>query len=407
MAILIITLALLAIALFGIFYGMQPWRRVARFESTSTRQGALPKMSVIAYALRDEDDLSGYVDILLSQDYPDFEVILVCDASAEATAMLSEKFENTSNLHLTFIPPGSHNLSRRKLAQTLGIKRAAGEVVVTTCTSVLPRSDQWLRSLAEPFADRDINVVCGYVHPRFRDFTGPAKWYRQFDSALTSAQWMAEAVEGKPYRGDGYNLAFRRHLFFEAKGYATTLTLMDGDDDIFLNEICSPGRGCMVLSPQSMADTRWGAEANRIHTDLKDRYAFTRKYLPKGPFLRAALLSWTQWITTLGTVAMTAVMTWLLVAHLAPGAPGDSFAGGTIADDTSLPLIGFIIANSLIFIGYWLTETFLYRALATRLGAVRLFWAVLPFMLWRPIGNFLFFLNHYPTRKNHFTWART
>lgn len=394
MAILIIFL-LVVMAVAGFLTGPAIWRKIAGYESRPTGQNALPGLSVVAYVQRDEDHLDEYVDTLLSQDYPDFEVILVCDASAEATAMISGRFENVDNLHLTFIPPGSHNLSRRKLAQTLGIKRAVKEVVVTTSTSVMPRSDKWLRSLAEPFADSEINIVCGYVHPVFNDFTGPAKWYRQMDSILTSAQWMDEAVKGSPYRGDGYNLAFRRSLFFDVKGYSASITLMDGDDDIFINEISNGADGCLVLNHDSFVDTRWGAVANRMYVDYKDRYRFTRRYLPKAPFLRSALLSWANWILLLGAVWACAMI----------GIAVPAVAAGNWTPEI-IPLLSVGCAALLIILIFWLIEIFAYRRLASRLEAVRLFWAVIPFLLWRPIGNFLFFLNHYPSRKSHYTWVR-
>ncbi|MDE6558336.1 MAG: hypothetical protein K2K29_00420, partial [Muribaculaceae bacterium] len=295
---------------------------------------------------------------------------------------------------LTFIPPGSHNLSRRKLAQTLGIKRATGEVVLTTSTSVIPASDKWLRSMAEPFADHDINIVCGYVHPEFRDFTGGAKWYRQMDGVLTSTQWMLDAAEGYPYRGDGFNLAFRRHLFFDAKGYASSLSLMDGDDDVFINEISSPGAGTLVLNPEAFVNTRWENEANRLYIELKDRYCFTRKYLPKAPFLRASLLAWTNWLMLLAVAAII-ISAVILIRAL---------DNGWYSDD--IPSIIILGAALLVALEFWLFEILTYRKLAARLGAVRLFWAVVPFMLWRPLGNFLFYINHYPTRKRHYTWVR-
>lgn len=391
---IIIFIAILIIMAIGIQGGLRPWRRIAAYESRPTGQQALPKVSVVAYVLRDEDDLTSYVDTLLHQDYPDFEVILVCDASAETTAILSEKFENIDNLKLTFIPPGSHNLSRRKLAQTLGIKRATGEVILTTSTSVLPASDQWLRSIAEPFADRGINIVCGYMHPEFKDFTGPAKWYRQMDGVLTSVQWMAEAADGFPYRGDGFNLAFRRRLFFDSKGYAGSLTLMDGDDDVFINQISSPGAGALVLNPEAFVNTRWENEANRLYVELKDRYCFTRKYLPQGPFLRASLLAWANWLMVIAVVAVVCI--------------GISLIQGLEAgwDSPEIPSLIVLGAGLLVALEFWLFQTLTYRKLAQRLGAIRLFWAVTPFILWRPIGNFLFFINHYPTRKHHYTWVR-
>lgn len=391
---IIIFIAVLVIMACGIMGGMRPWRTVASYESRTTGQQALPKISVIAYVLRDEDDLTSYVDTLLHQDYPNFEVILVCDASAETTAVLSEKFENIDNLKLTFIPPGSHNLSRRKLAQTLGIKRATGEVVLTTATNVLPASDKWLRSMAEPFADHDINIVCGYVHPDFKDFSGASKWYRQMDGVLTSAQWMAEAADGFPYRGDGFNLAFRRHLFFDAKGYAGSLSLMDGDDDVFVNQISTPGSGTLVINPESFVNTRWGKEANRLYVELKDRYCFTRKYLPKGPFLRSALLAWTNWLM-LPALAAIIICAITIINGLE--------AGWNSPEIPSLIILG---AALLVMLEFWLFEILTYRKLATRLKAVRLFWAVVPFILWRPIGNFLFYMNHYPSRKHHYTWVR-
>lgn len=385
----------IAIVAAGFFFGLSEWRRVGDYESRLTGQSVLPKMSVIAYVHRDEENLNEYIDALLSQDYPDYEVILVCDASAEASAMLSEKFEDVKNLHITFIPPGSHNLSRRKLAQTLGIKRASGQIVVTTSTSVLPRSNQWLRSMAEPFADNGVDIVCGYVHPEIKDFAPATRLYRQMDSVLTAAQWMNAAIQGHTYRGDGYNLAFRRHLFFERKGYASSLTLVDGDDDIFVNELASSGEGRLVLSPDSMVDTRWKDEADRMYIEYKDRYNFTRKYLPKAPFIKASIMSWVIWLS------LPAIIGIILEAcsHFTTSA-AVSNAPFPTADITLLAL------SAIGVLGFWTSIIIFYRRLAARLEATKLLWSILPFMLWRPIGNTLFFLNHYPSRKVHYTWVR-
>lgn len=408
---ILITIILFIIAAVGIGVGMAPWRRVAGYKDKGEEMSADdgkktgPLVSVVAYVQRDEENLTDYADMLLNQDYGNFEVILVCDASAEATSILSDKFEGVENLHLTFIPPGSHHVSRRKLAQTLGIKRAKGEIVVTTSTSVKPRSERWLSLMTEQFSDPDCDVVCGYVHPTQKDYHGASKWYRVFDATLTSAQWMSAAMAGSPYRGDGYNLAFRKHLFFDAKGYASTLTLVDGDDDIFIREICGKGRGRLMLDPESVTDTQWGEDTDRIHVDLKDRYAFTRKYLPKVPFIRAGMLAAVNWLM-LGAVAMTAIAVYLLVEFLMPATPGESFGGGSLHDEFAVTMLCIACVNFIIFLAFLLTEIFTYRNLARRLGNTRLFWSVYPFMLWRPIGNFLFFLNHYPMRKSHYTWVR-
>lgn len=258
--------------------------------------GALPKISIVAYAMRNEHDLPGYLDRLLQQDYPDFEVILVCDASAEATAMLSERFENLPNLHITFIPPGSHSLSRRKLAQTVGIKAASGDVVIFTATSALPLSEKWLRYMAAPFADRETAAALGFIRRNPRELSGAGRAYRIFDYTLSSVQWIAAALTGHPFRSCGFNLALRRHVFFDVKGYASSITLMDGDDDIFIRRVAEHGACQPVIARDAFLECNWGARADNLHADLKDRWNFTRRFLPRAPFLQAGLTSAAQWL---------------------------------------------------------------------------------------------------------------
>lgn len=64
------------------------------------------------------------------------------------------------------------------------------------------------------------------------------------------------------------------------------------------------------------------------------------------------------------------------------------------------------IVGAVALLGFWALEIFHYRRLAARLGAVRLWWAVVPFWIWRPISNALFKYDHLGTRKKNYTWVR-
>lgn len=407
--------------------GLSPWRRVTHYAASCAAReqlesagdipsaasmqeaGNLPSVSVVAFVHRDEDAVSDYLDVLLSQDYPRLEVVLVCDASAEATAMISERFENVENLHITFIPPGSHNLSRRKLAQTIGIKASKGDVVLLTSTSVLPRSSGWVSQMARPFIkDPSLAVVLGYVHPVFEDFTGAGKWYRQFDHLIETTAWMNAAIADNAYRGDGYNMAFRRRLFFENKGYASTIPLMDGDDDIFIRELSRFGRVELQVSPSSMVDTRWGEQADRRHLDLKDRRVFTRHYLPREPFVRMGMMSSAQWCLLITAILAMAggVFAWVTSGISTLLSASADFTDSLIVPAGMIEGIVVTAIGLLALLGVWGLQIRAYRQLAGALGATRLFWAVTPFLLWRPIGNTLFNINHRTTRKSHFTWQR-
>ena len=61
------------------------------------------------------------------------------------------------------------------------------------------------------------------------------KWIRT-DTTYIAMQYLAMAIKGRPYMGVGRNMAYRKSLFFERKGFASHLNLASGDDDLFVNE---------------------------------------------------------------------------------------------------------------------------------------------------------------------------
>lgn len=341
----------------------------------------LPKVSVIVYTTTDEDDIYTYLEMAMRQDYPDYETIIVNEGGAEATSDLAERLHNRypDRLYVTFIPPEAHNLSRRKLAQTIGIKAAKGDIVVTTASNCKIPSEKWISSLAAPFIeDPATDVVLGYSHIDPSDLHGAGKWYREMDSTLTACQWIGAAAYGRPYRGDGMNLAFRKDLFFHHKGYARTMHLVNGDDDIFLNEIMTPGNTSLSISPGSILASQWGVSGNRIHADLKERYQFTSRFLPRAPFLRAGLASAMQW-------AMPA-------AALAAGIAG-------------LPSLLPACTALLLLTVAWTLEAAIYRRTARRLESTSLWWSLPWLLLWHPAGNCLFKMRRRRHLRKNYTFV--
>lgn len=351
-------------------------------EAIAASETPCPKVSVIVYAFTGEEGLAEYLEALMAQDYPDFEVILIYDAGAAATAVITDRFTPLyPSLYITFIPPGSHNLSRRKLALTMGMKAAKGKVAVTTCANSRIPSRQWLSGLVAPFVtDSNVEVSLGVSRFDFDELRGIGKWYKQFDDVMTTSQWVASAMRRRAYRGDGYNLAFDRELFFSHKGYSKTINLENGDDDLFIREISNRENTAVVVTPETIVTTLWDDAANRMWKERKERYDFTSRWLPKGPFIAAGLASLMRWVA-LGASAAAIIL--------------------------SLPNLFVTAIIAPLLVATALVEISAYRKAATALGAIRLWWAVPLFMLWRPVGNFLFRLSRYSHRKKNFTWQRT
>lgn len=343
---------------------------------------ALPSATVVLYSKVDDDRLAETLRRIYDQDYPRFSVVVVCDASFEHTEELAERFRTEfPGIHVTFIPPESHNLSRRKLANTIGVKAAQGEVVVTTVANIEIPSDRWLAGLVSPFADKDVEVVLGYSHIDFGEMKSVWRWYLQFDDTLVASRWIGTALDGDPYRGDGYNLAFRRDIFFRNKGYARTINLHYGDDDLFVDEIADGRNTRVVIGPDTILRTEWGNSSSRVWSLNKDRYDFTARWLPRAPFLKAGFVSCTQWLVTL-----------LSAAAVAAGILSGDFIAAGVGVLPWLALIGVDIAS--------------YRRAAARLESVRLWWAVYPFMMARPVVNFFFRMRHRRNSVKNYTWQR-
>lgn len=354
---------------------------LAEFVSPQDSTGKFPKLSVVVYNFSQEEMLLEYVATIMQQDYPNFEVILVNEGNNESTAGLSERLSALygDKIYVTFIPPGSHNLSRRKLAQTLGIKAAKGSFILTTTSNCIIPSSSWLSLMMEPFLEGNvIDVVLGYSHINSSDLKGLGKWYREFDNVITATQWLSAAIRDKAYRGDGNNLAFRKKIFFEQKGYSKSIHLVNGDDDLFVNDITNDFNTQVMLAPETILSVNWEDTGNRMHADLKERYQFTSQLLPFFPFLKAGFASSMQWVVVLALVA--AIL--LPLPNLFPGA----------------------IALALVLI-LFISQIVIYTKTAHRLGVPSPGLAVPFFLLWLPFGNLFFKLRHRKHRKKNFTFG--
>lgn len=368
---------------------LRPLLHVAKAQSPASslsdipsEASPIPKASVVIFVASEDDELDETLGQLMNQSYPDYEVILIFESVAETAAMLAEKYcGKYPNLYITFIPPGSHNLSRRKLAQTVGIKAAKGDVVVISGSNIDSFPEYWLENMMRPFHDasRNCDISLGYTHYPIDDLHGIWKWYREFDFMMIDARWISAALNRRPYRGSGKNMAFRRSLFFEHKGYSSTINLQNGDDDLFVSELSTPGNTEMILDPATILFSRWYKSGNRMWKEEKEQYDFTRRWLPKRPFVMAGCSSATQWVV-LGACVAAAITGWSMVIP---------------------PVIAAVILLS-----FWGVEIAYYRRCATKLRNTRLWWSVPVFLLARPIVNFFFRCSRHSTRKHNYTWQR-
>ena len=222
---------------FGLYNRIHAHNKAVRKEEIHFSR-ELPPLSVILCARNEAENLRKILPAILEQDYPQFEVIVINDASTDETedilGMMEEKYPH---LYHSFTPESARYISHKKLALTLGIKASKHDWLVFTETNCMPASNQWLKLMARNFTPQT-QIVLGYS-----GYDRTKGWLHKrtaFDTLFQSLRYLGFALVGKPYMGIGRNLAYRKELFFQQKGFSKYLNLQRGEDDLFINQLATP-----------------------------------------------------------------------------------------------------------------------------------------------------------------------
>jgi cellulose synthase/poly-beta-1,6-N-acetylglucosamine synthase-like glycosyltransferase len=239
-------------------------------------------VSVIISAKNELNNLRNFLPQILMQDYPDYEVIVVNDGGDEETDIyLKDLKENFPHLRTTFVPNGAKNLSTKKLALTLGIKAAKHDWLLFTDADCVPESNQWIAKMARNFTG-DTEFVLGYgAYYQEKGFLNKLITY---DTLYNGLLYLGFAKAGKPYMGVGRNMAYRKEVFFRQNGFAATLHLRSGDDDLMVNHAANCNNTRIETSPESVTSSipkktfwSWYYQKER-HLSVSTFYTQVSKY---------------------------------------------------------------------------------------------------------------------------------
>lgn len=295
-----------------LFYHFYFFLRVANWKANKKSEDC-PPVSLIICARNEDDNLVKNLPLIFSQEYPDFEVVVVNDCSYDNTGDVLEEFaKKQTRLKIVTIKEDEYYQHGKKVAVMMGIKGSKHEVLLFTDADCRPGSDQWLRTMTGNFSEQK-EIVLGYgPYERAKGFLN--KLIR-FDSFMIGLQYLSFALAGAPYMGVGRNLAYRKKLFYKVKGFASHYHIPSGDDDLFVNE-ASNGKNCGVelsastfcYSPAKKTFHEWWFQKRR-HLETGSRYRFKDKFLLAlnvigqwiffGGFIAALILQF-QWYVVLG-----------------------------------------------------------------------------------------------------------
>lgn len=206
-------------------------------------------VSLIICARNELKNLRINLPLILEQDYPDYQVIVVNDCSWDESGKALEEYEDLyPRLKVVTIQEQERYKHGKKFALALGIKAATNEILLLTDADCRPAGKKWLMEMTKNISEVK-DIVIGYG--AYQKTSGLLNKWIRFDTVFNAIQYLSRAMSGNAYMGVGRNLCYKRSLFFKNKGFASHYHILSGDDDLFVNETATSKNVSVELTPES------------------------------------------------------------------------------------------------------------------------------------------------------------
>jgi glycosyltransferase involved in cell wall biosynthesis len=196
-------------------------------------------ISIVVYAKNKASNLREHIPLWLNQQYPDFEIILVNDASFDKSLEVMELFKkNNKTVQIVNVENNEAFWGSKKYALTLG-KEVGGRFSTNK------------------------QIVLGFGS--YQKKKGLLNKLVRFDALMTAVQYFSYALAGIPFMGVGKNLGYTSKVYYDNGGFVSHMDLQTGDDDLFINQVAT--------------------KTNTAICDLKNSFTYSQQKL-----------TWKEWI---------------------------------------------------------------------------------------------------------------
>lgn len=288
-------------------------------------------ISVIVCAKNEEENIKKFFPILISQKYPEYELVLIDDASTDDTLELFEAYEKKyPNVKVVKVENNETFWGNKKYALTLGIKAAKNEHLLFTDADCFPNSENWIANMSSHFSSKK-DIVLGYgAYEKIKNSF--LNKIIRFETLLTATQYFGWAKSGKPYMGVGRNLAYKKELFFSVGGFVNHMKTRSGDDDLFINEVSNKSNTATCYTPESFTYSEpkktfknWFNQKRRHVSTAKlysgfDRFQLALFYFSQLLFIILSvllLLFEYKWMLVLGLIIFRYIFAWISIGYAA------------------------------------------------------------------------------------------
>lgn len=261
-------------------------------------------VSLIVCAKNEAENLKKHIPLWQQQDYPEYQIILINDASIDDTLEVMESFADSDpRIQIVNVRNNEAFWGNKKYALTLGLKRSVNTRLIFTDADCYPASNKWLERMATRFTDQK-QLLLGYG--AYEKQPGLLNKLIRFETLMTAVQYFSYAEAGTPYMGVGRNLAYTSTLYYENNGFMSHIKFPSGDDDLFVNEAATKDNVEICVEPEAFTYSIPKKKFSSWIKQKKRHYSTAKLYKTKHRFLLGAyylfnLLFWLLGAATLFT----------------------------------------------------------------------------------------------------------
>ena len=254
------------------------FRRLAFYKKQEKNTSYEP-VSVIICARDAYEYLLDLIPVALSQDYPEYELVIVNDCSQDQTEeYLKDLARNNPKINIVNLTQSLNFFQGKKFPLSMGIKSAKYDLLLLTDADCVPSSDQWIKEMVSSY-ENNTEIVIAYG-PYF-ERKGLLNKLIRFDTLYIAMQYLSLALAKKPYMGVGRNLSYRKSTFMKNKGFTSHYNIPSGDDDLFISQVATSKNTKVCIDSVNRVESEpkrsWGTWIRQ----KKRHYSTGVKYKPQ------------------------------------------------------------------------------------------------------------------------------
>ena len=203
-------------------------------QKKTVAQQELPLISVILFVKNSDAYLAENLQHFLAQEYPNFEILLVDNASADTTNEILESIvAQHQNVRIIDVKNNESFWGNKKYTFTLAIKAAKFEHLLFSEINSKPISKHWILEMSKHFSSKN-SIVLGYQ--QYTAENSLSSFLYRFDNLLTTLKSFTFARFNHPFTAFANNHAFTKTEFYKVKGFINHIKIKAGKEDLFLRD---------------------------------------------------------------------------------------------------------------------------------------------------------------------------